>query len=73
MNQNTLKRLLRKAIPHCPPKLAKQIEEAVGPQPEETLSRQTLIECLIESIDARDIDDALHYSLRISNLDATPE
>lgn len=65
----TLKRLLRKATKHCPPGLSKQIDDALGPQPDETLSRETLTECLIEAVDARDIGDALHYATRILNLD----
>ena len=72
MDTPTLKRLLRKASKHCPAPLAKQIESAIGPQPDETLSRESLVECLIEAVDARDIGDAVHYSQRILNLDSAP-
>lgn len=65
----TLKRLLRRASKHCPPGLSKQIDDALGPQPDETLSREALTECLIDAIDGRDIGDALHYATRILNLD----
>lgn len=61
----TLKRLLRKASKHCPAPLAKHIDDALGPQPDETLSREALIECLIREVDARDISEALHYATRI--------
>ena len=69
MDTPTLKRLLRKAGKHCPAPLAKQIDAALGPQPDETLSREALVECLIEAVDARDIGDALSYATRILNLD----
>lgn len=65
----TLKRLLRRASKHCPPGLSKQIDDALGPQPDETLSREILIACMADAIDARDIGDALHYATRIQNLD----
>jgi hypothetical protein len=69
MDLQTYKRLLRRAGKHCPAPLAKQIESAIGPQPDETLSREVLVECLIEAVDARDIGDAVHYSQRILDLD----
>lgn len=65
----TLKRLLRKASKHCPAPLAKQIDAALGPQPDETLSREILIACMADAVDGRDIDDALHYATRILNHD----
>jgi hypothetical protein len=65
----TLKRLLRRASKHCPGPLKDQIDTALGPQPDETLSREALTECLIEAVDGRDIGDALHYATRILNLD----
>jgi hypothetical protein len=65
----TLKRLLRKAAKHCPPGLSKQIDDALGPQPDETLSREILIACMADAVDGRDIGDALHYASRIQNLD----
>ena len=69
MDTPTLKRLLRRAGKHCPAPLAKQIDTALGPQPDEILNREDLIACLIEAVDARDIDDALSYASRIQNLD----
>lgn len=72
MDTATLKRLLRRAGKHCPAPLAKQIDDALGPQPDETLPRETLVDCLIDAVDGRDIDDALHYCNRILNLDSAP-
>lgn len=72
MDTPTLKRLLRKASKHCPAPLAKQIHDALGPQPDETLSREALVECMIDAVDGRDIDDALHYATRILDLDSQP-
>lgn len=66
-----IRRLLRQARAHCPAPLAKRIDTALGPRPEETLSREALIECLIDAVDARDIGDALHYATRILNLTTT--
>ena len=71
MDPPTLKRLLRRASKHCPPALAKQIDDALGPQPDETLNREALVECMIDAVDARDIDDALHYATRILNAGPT--
>lgn len=72
MNDNpaNLKRLLRQARAHCPAPLAKRIDDALGPQPDETLNREALVDCLIEAVDGRDIGDALHYCNRILNLDS---
>ena len=72
MDTATLKRLLRRASKHCPPALAKQIDDALGPQPDETLSREALVECMVDAVDARDIGDALSYATRILNTDSTP-
>lgn len=72
MDTPTLKRLLRRASKHCPAPLAKQIDDALGPQPDETLPREILVDCLIAAVDARDIDDALSLATRILNLDSAP-
>lgn len=63
-----LKRLLRQARGHCPPALQKKIDLAIGPQPEETMGVDSLRECLIESVDARDFDDAVGFALRLESL-----
>lgn len=65
--------LLRRASKHCPPGLKSEIESALGPQPDETLGSDVLWQCMIDAIDARDRDDALHYAERLSlSLNTTP-
>jgi hypothetical protein len=66
--------ILRKCSRHVPPVLQKEIDDLIGPLPEETLAYEDLWASLTEAVLANDHDDAIHYLERLyhSRLSDTP-